>query len=379
MTFIHPKPLTAAFFAALVASAGLIAADWYVSHDLIVPAISAAQIPTLDGDMSDNAWKLAQPVEVLTRHGGDFGGSGETTVEVRAVHDDTYLYLAIEWDDPTRSLEYMPLFKDGGRWHSLQTRSQSAKESRFFDDRIAIMLAPSGLEMIGGAIHLGARPLRDAPASTTGRGLHFTAPGKLVDMWVWHAALGAMTDRIQDDYLGPPLAFTAEQMAGRARYLGGLGEDDPGRPVAVSNAEALPTSEDGAVLPRRLPRVPVASLDVAAIKSEAVSNDAPEHDAAWAVRATDTVPYSPQADAALPDGSILPGFAVDDTVQPGPHDVMGRGAWAGGHWVLELRRSLDGDAKDLPIKTGAMLWFAVFDHAQSRHTYHLRPLILELQ
>ena len=36
------------------------------------------------------------------------------------------------------------------------------------DDRIAIMLAPPGLQLIGGAIHLGKAPLAGAPPSMTG-------------------------------------------------------------------------------------------------------------------------------------------------------------------------------------------------------------------
>lgn len=378
MSFIHAHPVAAAILGGLFASGGLVAADWYESPSLDVPAISAVELPKLDGDLSDAAWKLARPVTVLTRHGGDFGGSGESTITVRALHDDHDLYLALEWDDPTRSLEYMPLYKDDGVWRRLQTDAGSASETRFFDDRIAVMLAPSGLALIGGAIHLGARPLAGAPASTTGRGLHYTAPGKLVDLWIWHAAAGAMTDRIEDGFLGPPLPFTTAQMAGTTRYLGGIGEDDAPHPVAMTNFQPAPGATNGVVLPLRLPIAQASAAGGDTIRTDAGESDPPARDGLWAVRASETVPYSSAADAALPDDAVIPGLIIDDSVKPGPYDVTGHATWAGGHWFLELRRSLEGGDKDLSIKSGMMLWFAVFDHAQSRHTYHLRPLILEL-
>ncbi|MEO8241180.1 MAG: ethylbenzene dehydrogenase-related protein [bacterium] len=376
MSYFRSHPLASALISGAVFCSWLVVFDWYKSPQLVVPAITALQAPSLDGDISDDVWALAQPVDVLTRHGANFGGSGETTVVVRAVHDSQYAYIALEWDDPTRSLEYMPLYKDGDGWHSLQASANTANELHFFDDRIAIMLAPPGVQLIGGAIHLGKRPLSEAPASMTGRGLHYTAAGKMVDLWIWHAALGALTDRVQDDYLGPPLPFSAEQMAGQERYLGGIGEDDPSRPVGTKNFAPEPGADAGEVLPLTLPATGPVTTDQ--ISAGADVSDPPEQDQLWAIRYSQARPYSPGEDSRFPDGAVIPGVVVDDSVLPGPQDVVARGKWAGGHWVLELRRSLKGGPKDIAFADGTMLWFAVFDHSQSRHTYHLRPLIVEM-
>jgi hypothetical protein len=376
MSFLRNHPLTSALMGSAMVLGALVAVNWYLCPHLVVPTISAVAAPKLDGDISDEAWNAATPVTILTRHGGDFGGSGDSKITVRAVHDSQNVYMALEWDDPTRSLEYMPLFKSGGDWRSVQTDSQSASEPYFFDDRIAVMLAEPGLPLIGGAIHLGKKPLAEAPASTTGRGLHYTDPGKMVDMWIWHAAVGAQTDRVEDAHLGPPQPFSPAQMTGKERYFGGIGDDDPSHPVALVNFVPAPGSQDGAVQPLNLPASRTASVDD--IKSDEGLSDPLDHEKLWAMRQTASVPFSADADADHADGTVIPGIMVDDTVLPGPHDTVARGAWSGGHWILELKRSLEPGDKDIAFKDGIMLWFAAFDHSQSRHTYHLRPLIVEM-
>lgn len=376
MSFLQSHPLAAALVSSALACGGLVGFGWYNSPRLVVQAINVVQAPTLDGDISDEAWYSATPVSVTTRHGGDFGGTGNSEVVVRAVHDSKNVYIALEWDDPTRSLEYMPLFKDEEGWHSLQGDPETADEARFFDDRIAIMLAAPGVPLIGGAIHLGKQPLPEAPASMTDRGLHYTAPGKMVDLWIWHAAVGALTDRVQDDFVGPPLPFTPDQMQGKERYFGGIGEDDPSRPVATNNFVPAPGADGDGVLPLKLPWLGPTTIDE--IKPDANVSDPPEQSSLWAIRSSASRPYVHGQDDELPVGTVIPGAIVDDSIEPGPQDVVARGNWAGGHWVLELRRSLEAGNKDIAFEDGILLWFAVFDHSQSRHTYHLQPLIVEM-
>lgn len=376
MTRLCAHPLVSALAASALAGGGLVALDWSGSPRLEVPAISAVDAPALDGDISDEAWHSARPVTVLTSHGGDFGGSGESRVTVRAVHDGNTLYMALEWEDPTRSLEFLPLVKGDGAWRTLETDIDTASEARFFDDRIAVMLANPGVALIGAGIHLGEAPLEGAPASTTGRGLHFAGPGTWVDLWQWHAALGAVTDRVEDGYLGEPKTPTAAQMAGQERYFGGIGLDDPANPVARTNFVPAPEDGPGAVEPVYLPWA--GSGTVADIKADEGLSDADAPGRVWAVRASTGKPHTPEIDASFADGSVVPGVFVDDSVEPGPEDVTARGTWAGGRWVLEIRRSLTPGTRDIAFADGTMLWFAVFDHSQTRHTYHLRPLIVEM-
>ncbi len=60
--------------------------------------------------------------------------------------------------------------------------------------------------------HAGPHPIADAPATMTGRGLHFTADGGYVDVWQWKATSGGPTGWMDDAHFGPPLDPTPMQV-----------------------------------------------------------------------------------------------------------------------------------------------------------------------
>jgi hypothetical protein len=60
--------------------------------------------------------------------------------------------------------------------------------------------------------------------------------------------------------------------------------------------------------------------------------------------------------------------------------ITGAARWASGRWSLEVKRRLQtGDPFDVAIKTRALMWVGAFDHAETWHTYHVRPLELEVE
>src|SRR5438034_337255 len=75
--------------------------------------------PLLDGDTSDRVWRNIRPFTVMSHHGGNFDGKGETRIDIRAVHDGAWAYFLFTWDDPTRSLKHLPLIKEADGWHLL--------------------------------------------------------------------------------------------------------------------------------------------------------------------------------------------------------------------------------------------------------------------
>ena len=64
----------------------------------------------------------------------------------------------------------------------------------------------------------------DAPATMTGRGLHFTAAG-YADVWQWKATSGGPTGWMDDDHFGPPLDPTPMQARNIVPYKGGFAPD----------------------------------------------------------------------------------------------------------------------------------------------------------
>jgi hypothetical protein len=53
------------------------------------------------------------------QQGANLDGSGESTVEIRAVYDGDTAYFAFTWQDSTRSVKDFPLLKAIDGWHRL--------------------------------------------------------------------------------------------------------------------------------------------------------------------------------------------------------------------------------------------------------------------
>jgi hypothetical protein len=312
---------------------------------------------------------------VLTQHGANFD-NGESKVEIRALNDGEFAYFAFTWTDPTRSLTHMPLVKREDGWHLMRSGPEG-NETQFHEDKFAVLLAPGGQHLIGKGIHLGQQPLSDKPASATGRGLHFVESG-LVDVWQWRASHGGMAGWVDDDHFGPPLE--ASGAASSMRYPGGFAQDPGASPYqdnfeVISNLETYPL-----VRPRRLPKDLNRALKLPALGLNPEISS-PESADFWMLE-DDSEPYSKERDRVLPVGSIIPSVIL--SLNFGRHsdfgDVTGTAHWAAGRWTLELKRRLDtGSPFDVPIKTGALMWVAPFDHAETWHSYHVRPLVLEVE
>jgi hypothetical protein len=92
---------------------------------------------------------------------------------------------------------------------------------------------------------------------------------------------------------------------------------------------------------------------------------------------TETVPYSAEADAAIPVGTVIPGVLIQGNYEGDRANINGAAKWKDGHWHLELTRPLKTGSKfdhDFVAGEALYMWFNVFDHTQIRHTRHPRPV-----
>jgi hypothetical protein len=102
----------------------------------------------------------------------------------------------------------------------------------------------------------------------------------------------------------------------------------------------------------------------------------------WWMTEDDSVPYSPEADAKIPVGTIIPGVLHLGKYSGDRNDVSGAAHWQDGYWTLIASRNLTTGSKyDQDFIPGRILyiWVAVFDHTQTRHTRHPRPVRLVVQ
>ena len=89
------------------------------------------------------------------------------------------------------------------------------------------------------------------------------------------------------------------------------------------------------------------------------------------------MPYSAEADAAIPVGTIIPGLIITGPYIGDRADVTGGVHWEDGYWTLETRRKIATGSKfDISFEAGEpiYMWVSVFDHTQIRHTRHQRPV-----
>jgi hypothetical protein len=374
------NPFVVAAAVAITGASVMVATDRLAVDRLQIHRISSADAPTLDGDTSDRAWRNIRPFSLMTSEGGNFDGKGETRIEVRAVHDGTWAYFLFTWEDPTRSLKHLPLVKEVEGWHVLHDGYEIGDEHDFNEDKFSVLLTTSDATLAGDrTFHAGPHPIPDAPATMTGRGLHFTAGG-YADVWQWKATSGGPTGWMDDAHFGPPLDPTPMQVRNVIPYRGGFAPD-PGAANYTDNFIIDANAAGGArpIAPRRLPK-DLATTTAAMGYVDIDPNHGENEGTRWFMTESESTPYSAEADVRIPTGTVIPGVIVAGEFSGDRADVRCAARWASGHWALEVARRLDTHSEyDVPIKTGVFMRVAAFDHSQIRHTRHVRPIRLEVE
>jgi hypothetical protein len=377
---IQANPLAVAL-AAAIATIGLVLPVEQATQDrLYIRKVATADLPILDGDASDAIWLTVEPLTVWTAFGGNFDGKGETKINVRAVHDGERVYFCFIWDDPTRSLKHLPMIKSDDGWHVLQDRYDLADAHEYYEDKFAVLLTQLDFTVPGDrTYHVGPKPLADKPATLSRRGLHYTSdPGASVEVWQWKASSSGEYGWIDQDRFGLPVEPTAAQSKGQSAYRGGFIADPRASGAYGANFDTqLRGGYRQAVQPRRLPKSWMTTL--AALGRIDLDPDHSDSDGSrWSMTEAESEPYSLERDSQIPIGTIIPGLITIGA--PDQSEVRGAARWAAGRWMLEASRGLNGDHPGaVPILTGTYMRLAAFDHAQTHHTRHLRPILLEVE
>lgn len=380
-TVIQANPLVVAMAVAIAVTSLMVTAEYETSDTLEVRRVDASNAPTIDGDTSDRVWRDAKPVYLLTGHGDNFDGRGETTVEIRAVHDGQWAYFLFAWDDPTRSLKQLPLQKTADGWRLLHDGYETGGERAYNEDKFAVLLTKLDVILAGDrTFHASVEPLADKPRTVSGRGLHYTEqPGLFVDVWEWKATSTGSAGFMDDDYFGPPAEPTVAQAEGRFPYRGGFASD-PGTAGYSDNFVVDDAQEYRKIVrPLRLPK-DLAAMTAALGETDLDPNHGEAAGARWYMTEDESTPYSREQDARIPVGTVVPGVILSGSYSGDRADVRCAARWAAGRWALEVRRRLDtGSRYDVPISTGTFIRVAAFDHTQISHTRHVRPVRLEVE
>ncbi|WP_020405694.1 ethylbenzene dehydrogenase-related protein [Hahella ganghwensis] len=342
----------------IVLTAGLVGAFfWWGSgagqQDLYVFDLPDQVRIKVDGDASDEVWTQAPALTVVTSQGNQYQQS--VPVRIKAMANQYTAYFLISWPDDTPDYAHLPLVKSSEGWSALHDGFERDDERTFYEDKLAVMISQGNGFAGDNSIHLGKAPLSGYPVSRSGRGFHYTTDGTIRDVWHWKALRGADMSVLDDDHFGPPEA----PCAFCPRYKAGY-QTDPAEAGGVrQNWEWF--RSDG-ITPLRLP-------------GDTLVKPVDQNAMAWyGSRA-----YSPELDT-LPTGARMPSVLWMSHYEGDRGDVRGRARWQDGVWTLELARARDtGSPYDIVIEDGVFMWVAPFNHAQTRHAYHHRPIRLRMQ
>ena len=95
--------------------------------------------PVMDG-MVDGAWSGATALEVVVDErpyepSNGYPGMKTTKVTLRAMHDADNLYMLVQYEDPTESLERFPWIKQAdGSWQQRSDKDSTGHENTYYDD-----------------------------------------------------------------------------------------------------------------------------------------------------------------------------------------------------------------------------------------------------
>ncbi len=280
----------------------------------------------IDGKIESSIWDQADSLHLTLAHGANFE-SGVSEVTLKSFHNGQSIFFLVQWDDPDRSCNRRLLKSDTGWVRRVSEYLDLFGESIYSEDQLAL------------SFHRGRGGCAATCHVRTPKkmGLHYT-DGDTVDVWQWRAASTNPIGRADDGWWA---AYRNDSLGGRhldnlasGGYFSNLNRD-------WQQPYFLPVHPSGRgwIDPR----------------SEYVT------------------PYF-FADDNFAVGDEVPGVIVTPFIGD-RGDVRARGRWFDGRWAVEFTRPIKtGSSFDIELRGEFYLGIALFDNAESKHAFHLRPI-----
>ncbi len=325
--FVQPPAMLIALAMGIVGGFGF----WSIMNEpavLKVPEVNRAVI--VDGREFEIEWIGADSIILQTFGGANFRSTA-TPLTIKSFHNGRQIFFLARWTDDTKSLNRHLIKTDSG-W--VVERSQYAGpfgEEIYHEDQLALYFSRS--QDCAGSCHIGAG---------TEAGYHATG-GDTADVWHWQAISTNPVDEAAD------LHWTGST----PDFPHGMQSDNLAAGGAKLNLDST------LLYPYFVPTTALFRNFVA------YSTGAYQ-------------PYDAFADT-LPIGSRLPAILVAPATGDAG-DITARGRWNRGTWTVEFSRRMNtGSGADILFDSTIYFGAGAFDNAQRRHTYHLKPLKLEIE
>lgn len=310
--------------------------------------------PILLSGAADNAWKKAAPLEVKLDNlpyepSNGYAGMKDTTVTLKSLYDDEYIYFLIQYNDPTKSLERFPWVKQqDGTWKQLSNKDSTGHDNTYYEDKVGMFwnINTKGFEDDGCYISCHMDNKGD-----TSPGRKFTDnAGETIDMWhvknVRTSPLGMADDQFVDS------TSSGETNSNWGRK--GDAKTGGGYKNNVNKDKTGP----------------------------AFMNFPPSEETKYYVLPSLKTPF---VDIFKP-GDVVPGIVLYP-FQGSRGDIDMRGNWENGIWTVELRRKLVTNGEKAKIQDvqfddlskAYSFGISVFDNSQINHLFHDDVLTLKFK
>ncbi|MEA3363453.1 MAG: ethylbenzene dehydrogenase-related protein [Thermodesulfobacteriota bacterium] len=310
--------------------------------------------PILLSGAVDNAWQKAAPLKVTVDNlpyepNNGYEGMQETTVTMKSLYDDDYLYLLLQYNDPTKSLERFPWIKqEDGSWKQMKNKDSTGHDNTYYEDKVGIFwdINTKGFTEEGCMIscHMDIE-------GDTSAGRKFTNnPGETIDMWHVKNVRTSPLGQVDDQFMDSTNNGKDNKSFGRkgdmktgGGYKNNYNKDKTG--PAYMN---FPPSDKYKYMV--VPTLKTPFVDI----------------------------YKP--------GDVVPGIVIDAFQGPRA-DIEMRGKWDNGMWTVEIRRKLvtTGEKAEIQdvqfddLKKDYSFGIAVFDNSQINHLFHDETLTLKFK
>ncbi len=310
--------------------------------------------PILLSGAIDNAWQKAAPLEVTLDNlpyepSNGYAGMKETTVTLKSLYDDEYIYFLIQYNDPTKSLERFPWIKQqDGTWKQLKNKDSTGHDNTYYEDKIGMFwnINTKGFEDDGcySTCHLDIE-------GDTSAGRKFTEnPGETVDMWHVKSVRTSPLGMADDQFVDSTNSGETNSNWGRK----GDAKTGGGYKNNVNKDKTGP----------------------------AFMNFPPSEEAKYYVLPSLKTPF---VDIFKP-GDVVPGIVLYP-FQGSRGDIDMGGKWDNGVWTVELRRKLVTSGEKAIIQDVQFddlskdyhFGISVFDNSQINHLFHEDVLTLKFK
>jgi len=310
--------------------------------------------PILLSGAIDNAWQKAAPLEVVLDNlpyepSNGYAGMKKTTVIMKSLYDDEYIYFLIQYNDPTKSLERFPWVKQqDGTWKQLSKKDSTGHDNTYYEDKIGMFWNINTKGFADDGCYISCHMDMEGDTSP---GRKFTDnPGETIDMWhvknVRTSPLGMADDQFVDSTNSGKINSNWGRK-GDAKTGGGYQNN-------VNKDKTGP----------------------------AFMNFPPSEEAKYYVLPSLKTPF---VDIFKP-GDVVAGIVLYP-FQGSRADIDFGGKWDNGVWTVELRRKLVTSGEKAIIQDVQFddlskdyyFGISVFDNSQINHLFHEDVLTLKFK